>query len=542
MFENNKISFLLAGKSKLLLNEKSYIYKTLYYVSPSYACFKDITADYHVEVVDKATGKVDVRFSLLKDTYEMFQLVGKMKPSMIECEVLIGQLSHLKLDYVVTGNEKTITTSLNYIDTKLVAKMKPSMIEFEVLIGQVSHLKLDYVVTRDEQIITTSLNYIDMKLVAKMKPSMIESELLIGQVSHLKYIHEFKFENNEISFLVAGKPKLHLHEKSYLYKTLYYLSPSYACFKDMTTNYHVEVVDKATGKVDVQFSVLKDTLEMFHLAINNVLSPYKLILKAPYLVTSIEYEHLLMKVSINIINIRKIYLLQLTPIGNNEYEFTVNGETLVHLALNEKQIEFKPQYNYCPDFTAIITWKTFSIFENSIGIQLLHKQITHTTLLGWNMSKLAKAFVEVKVTGSGTSLLGEYEMLHHLKVTPMGKNKYEVKVNGETLVHLVPGKNQIEIITQHEDIPTLTTIITWKTLSIFENTIGVQLLYNKVTHKTLLAWNINKLVKAFVEIKVTGSGTTLLGEYELFHHLNWNIIDIKNMDLVWNSKALITGL
>merc|ERR1712183_880178 len=264
------------------------------------------------------------------------------------------------------------------------------------------------------------------------------------------------------------------------------------------------------------------------LAINNVLSPYKLILKAPYLVTSIEYEHLLMKVSINIINISKIYLLQLTPIGNNEYEFTVNGESLVHLTLNEKQIEFKPQFNYCPDFTAIVTWKTFSIFENSIGIQLLHKQITHTTLLGWNISKLAKAFVEVKVTGSGTSLLGEYEMLHHLKVTPMGKKKYEVKVNGETLVHLVPGKNQIEIITQLKDIPVFTIVI--------------QLLYNKVTHKTLLAWNINKLVKAFVEVKVTGSGTTLLGEYELFHHLNWNIIDIKDMDLMWNSKALITGL
>merc|ERR1719186_2143771 len=107
--------------------------------------------------------------------------------------------------------------------------MKPSMIECEVLIGQVSQLKLDYVVTGDEKTITISLNYIDMKLVAMMKPSMIECEVLIGQVSHLKYVHEFKFENNEISFLMAGKSKLQLNEKSYLYKTLYYLSPSYAC-------------------------------------------------------------------------------------------------------------------------------------------------------------------------------------------------------------------------------------------------------------------------------------------------------------------------
>merc|ERR1719186_770723 len=219
-FENNEISFLVAGKSKLHLHEKSYLYKTLYYLSPSYACFKYMTTNYQVQVVDKARGKVDVRFSVLKDTLEMFQLVAKIKPSMIECEVLIGQVSHLKLDYVVTGEEKTFTTSLNYIDMKLVAKMKPSMVEFEVL---------------------------------------------IGQVSHLKYIHEFMFENNEISFLMSGKSKLHLHEKSYLYQTLYYLSPSYACFKDMTTDYQVQVVDKATGKVDVRFSVLKVTLEMFQL-------------------------------------------------------------------------------------------------------------------------------------------------------------------------------------------------------------------------------------------------------------------------------------
>merc|ERR1719291_761663 len=219
-FENNKISFLMAGKSKLQLNEKSFLYKTLYYLSPSYACFKDMTTNYQVEVVDKVTGKVDVQFSVLKDTLEMLKLVTMMKPSTIEFEVLIGQVSHLKLDYVATGDEKTITTSLNYIDMKLVAKMKPSMIEYEVL---------------------------------------------IGQVSHLKYVHEFMFENNEISFLVVGKSKLHLDEKSYLYKTLYYLSPSYACFKDISSDYHVEVVDKATGKVDVRYQVLKDSVEMFYL-------------------------------------------------------------------------------------------------------------------------------------------------------------------------------------------------------------------------------------------------------------------------------------
>merc|ERR1719508_291297 len=275
-----------------------------------------------------------------------------------------------------------------------------------------------------------------MKLVVKMKPSMIESELLIGQVSLLKYVHEFKFENKEISFLLAGKSKLHLHEKSPLYKSLYYLSPTYACFEDMTSDYHVEVVDKATGKVDVRYQVLKDTVEMFYLEINTVRAPSLFIFKAPYLVASIGYEHLTKEMKVSI-NINQMCLLKLTPIDENKYEVTINGETLVHLVLGKQHVEIITMHKYTPSLTTIITLKTLSFFENSIRVQLLHKQITHMTHLGWNMSKLAKAFVEVKVIGSGTALLGEYE---------------------------------------------------------------------------------------------------------LFHHLNWNLIDIKNMDLMWNSKALITGL
>merc|ERR1719186_2009231 len=451
-----------------------------------------------------------------------------------------GFLNKMAVEAEATKDKKTI---FNFILTTVETTPRlyifcPFILE-KVLDVEHLELKLDHVVTGDEKRITICLN--NMKLVVKMIPSMIESELLIGQVSHLKYVHEFKFENNEISFLMAGKSKLHLHKKSPLYKSLYYLSPTYACFKDMTSDYHVEVVDKATGKVDVRYQVLKDTLEMFYLEINTVRAPSLFIFKSPYLVASIGYEHLTKEMKVSI-NINQMCLLKFTLIDENKYEVTINGETLVHLVFGKKHVEIITMHKYIPSLTTMITLKTLSFFENSIDVQLLHKQTAHTTHFGWNMSKLAEAFVEVKVTGSGTSLLGEYAMLHHLRVTPIGKNKYEVKLNDETLVHLVPGKKTIEIITQHEDIPTLTTIITWKTLSIFKNTIGIQLLYKEITHKTLLAWNINKLVKAFVEVKVTGSGTTLLGEYELFHHLNWNIINIKNMDLMWNSKALITGL
>merc|ERR1719186_1737633 len=209
----------------------------------------------------------------------------------------------------------------------LVTKMKPSMIE--VLIGQVSILKLDYVVTGDEKTITVSLNYIDTKLVAKMKPSMIEYEVLIGQVSHLTYVHEFMFENNEISLLLTGESKLHLDEKSYLYKALNYLSPSYACFKDMTTNYQVEVVDKTAGKVDVRFSVLKDTLEMFQLVAKmkpsmiecEVLIGQVSHLKLDYVVTG---EEKTITTSLNYIDMKLVAKMKPSMI---EYEVLIGQES-----------------------------------------------------------------------------------------------------------------------------------------------------------------------------------------------------------------------
>merc|ERR1712055_1285020 len=64
----------------------------------------------------------------------------------------------------------------------------------------------------------------------------------------------------------------------------------------------------------------------------------------------------------------------------------------------------------------------------------------------------------------------------------------------------------------------------------------------KISHKTLLGWNINMLRKAFVDVKVIGSGTELLGDYEVSRHFNWNIVSLKNIDVEWTGKVLCTGI
>eukprot|EP00092_Neocalanus_flemingeri_P016450 GFUD01017800.1.p1 GENE.GFUD01017800.1~~GFUD01017800.1.p1 ORF type:complete len:858 (+),score=176.57 GFUD01017800.1:29-2575(+) len=294
--------------------------------------------------------------------------------------------------------------------------------------------KLEYVVSGYEHTIITSCNYKNMKHIVKITPTMVAYEFLVGQLTHMKHVEEFKIENTANTFLFGRKTTFHLHETSYLYKTLCHLYPNYACFKDMKTNFHLKIVDKTAKKADLSVSILKGTTKIFHFEFNNVQVPMKIILKVPYL--NVEYQPSTKELVISIAGLSKMYLT----------------------------------------------------------------------------------------------------------MTPIGENKFEFSVDGEPLVQIVMGSNQIQILTLHKDIPAITATITFKTFSIFENSIGIQILYKKIAHKILIGWNINKLAKAFMEVKMTGSGTNLLGDYELFHHLNWNIVDIKNFDLIWNGKALSSGL
>eukprot|EP00092_Neocalanus_flemingeri_P012247 GFUD01013203.1.p1 GENE.GFUD01013203.1~~GFUD01013203.1.p1 ORF type:complete len:672 (+),score=129.26 GFUD01013203.1:29-2017(+) len=294
--------------------------------------------------------------------------------------------------------------------------------------------KLEYVVSGYEHTIITSCNYKNMKHIVKITPTMVAYEFLVGQLTHMKHVEEFKIENTANTFLFGRKTTFHLHETSYLYKTLCHLYPNYACFKDMKTNFHLKIIDKTAKKADLSVSILKGTTKIFHFEFNNVQVPIKIILKVPYL--NVEYQPSTKELVISIAGLSKMYLT----------------------------------------------------------------------------------------------------------MTPIGENKFEFSVDGEPLVQIVMGSKQIQIITLHKDIPAITAIITFKTFSIFENSIGIQILYKQIAHKILIGWNINKLAKAFMEVKMTGSGTNLLGDYELFHHLNWNIVDIKNFDLIWNGKALSTGL
>jgi hypothetical protein len=351
------------------------------------------------------------------------------------------------------------------------------------------------------------------------------------------------------SYLMKGTENLSLNENFYICKVLSYVSTS-LCFKDFTTNYHLEVVDKADRKVNVLVEVTKDTLEILHVEVTNVQVPtittifnflsMKFIAKiTPAMIT---YELFDGELSL----IKYLNLLNKMEVGTNSY--IVEGKSNLHL--NENSYLCYVSNTLC--FKDLSSNYHFEVVDKRVGEVNAQVHVTKDTLaiLHVEVNNMQVPYkITLKAPVLPLEIIVGYELstkewtvlinkISLLKVKPTIKNLYEIHVYEVPLVQLALLKKQVKISTITKDIPAITAIITWKTLSIFENTVGIQLLYKQIAHKTLFGWNINQLKKAFVDIKVTGSGTPLLGDYKLFQHLNWYVTDIKNVDFEWNGKAL----
>ena len=136
------------------LNQSSYLYKVLYPASPSWLSVQDLTAHYQVNVVDKATGKVVAKVLLLKDSVEIGQVTltsnGEYKLQifcllLIKDVLKIQSIDHIgfKVDYDKPGDDHNFIASCNMInDIKIGVKMTPTVLSSELLVGQVSHMKL----------------------------------------------------------------------------------------------------------------------------------------------------------------------------------------------------------------------------------------------------------------------------------------------------------------------------------------------------------------------------------------------------------------
>merc|ERR1711862_757879 len=258
----------------------------------------------------------------------------------------------------------------------------------------------EHVVVGNKKVISTLCNLTNKKIITTVTPTIMSLELYDGEVSLVKYVTELtKVDMGRNSMLLEGNKVVQFNA----YQP--WFLPAALGFNQLKTKFHLEVVDKAEGKININVAVIKDTTEILNAVANNVEVPYIIVLKAPALPLEMRIDYELSSKVWNVkINSRNIIVVR--PTVANEVEVVLTGVPVFRVAILAKELRITTIMKDLPEITTAVTLKTFSLFQNTLGIEVMVGQISHKTLFGWNMKKLRKAFVDVKVIGSGTELLG----------------------------------------------------------------------------------------------------------------------------------------
>merc|ERR1712055_916742 len=284
-----------------------------------------------------------------------------------------------------------------------------------------------HVVLGNKQVISTLCNLTTKEIITTITPTMMSFELFDGEVSLVKYVTELtKIDVGRNSMLLEGNKivQFNAYQPWFL--------PAALGFNQLKTKFHLEVVDKAEGKININVAVFEDSTELLNAVVNNVEAPYMIVLKAPVLPLEMRIDHeLSTKVWSFKINNRSY--LEVRPIVANEVEVVLTGVPLFRVGLFAKELRITTIMKDLPEITTAVTLKSFSLFQNTLGIEIMVGKISHKTLFGWNINMLRKAFVDIKVIGSGTELLGDYEMFRHLNWNIINLKNIDVEWTGKVM-------------------------------------------------------------------------------------------------------------
>merc|ERR1711970_1308110 len=136
----------------------------------------------------------------------------------------------------------------------------------------------EHVVLGNKQVISTLCNLTTKKIITKVTPTMMSIELFDGEVSLVKYVTELtKIDVRRNAMLLEGNKivQFNAYHPWFL--------PAILGFNQLKTKFHLEVVDKAERKININVAVFKDTTELLNAVVNNVEVPYMIVVKAPIL-------------------------------------------------------------------------------------------------------------------------------------------------------------------------------------------------------------------------------------------------------------------
>merc|ERR1712168_1268564 len=258
-------------------------------------------------------------------------------------------------------------------------------------IQNIEHIEIthEHVLLGKETTITTMCNLTTKKIITKLSPNMMSIELFDGEVSVVKYISELtKVMRGPKSLVLEGKQGIQfnwLEEPWFLPKSL--------CFHELMKHYHFEV-DMAAGIVNIKVMVTKDTTEILNVVVNNMQAPYIISLNVPVIALEMRIDYELSTKIANVMINNKSFM-QVKPTLANEVEVAMNEIPLFRVALIAKGLKITTIaqtvpviVKTLPEITATVTWKTFSLFQNTLALEILVGKIAHKTIFGWNINML----------------------------------------------------------------------------------------------------------------------------------------------------------
>merc|ERR1719431_1597427 len=302
--------------------------------------------------------KIDVRRnSMLLEGNKIVQF-NAYKPWFLPSEIkFYGKiaLEHLNMNVLDYLNLNTVIPKIT-LEAKIhkdEQKFFPYLFQ-NILSMTQEHIEIthEHVVLGNKQIISTLCNLTTKKIITTVKPTMMSFELLDGEVSLVKYVTELtKIDVGRNSMLLEGNKIVQFNA----YKP--WFLPAILGFNQLKTQFHLEVVDKAGGKININVAVIKDTTEIINAVVNNVEAPYMMVVKAPVLPLEMRVDYELSTKVWNV-KINNRSYLEVRPTVANEVEVVLAGVPLFRVTLLAKELRITTIMKDLPEITTAVTLKT----------------------------------------------------------------------------------------------------------------------------------------------------------------------------------------
>merc|ERR1711936_614218 len=353
-------------------------------------------------------------------TFSEMKFDGKI---LLDHQGMNGSMPKISLEVNIQKDEKKV---FHYLLTTIETSCKLDIF-FPYLFQNILSMAQEHIVHENKRIITTLCNMTNKKLIATFTPTKMSYELFDGEDLIVEYVSELtKIDVGTNSLVLEGSKIVQFNS----YRPCFL--PKVLCFNKLSTKFHLEVVDKAEGKLKMNVRVLKDTVEILNAVVDNMQSPQMIVLRSPVLPFEMRIDYDVSTKVMNFMINNKSYVL-LKPNVENEIELIFAGVSVLKVALLPNGIEITTLTKRIGTIKTTAHWKSLSLLQSTLDIEILAGKISHKTLLGWNVNILRKAFVDVKVIGSGTELLGDYEVSRHLNWNIVNLKNIDVEWTGKVM-------------------------------------------------------------------------------------------------------------